>query len=111
MSVCSSTSVSISPNTASSMTFSVQPFGLYPAGLIWTVQPIVQVLDAYGNRISGFPVELVAFSSSDCSSLGLGSLSNNIVISTSGYSVFPALSYTKAEAIFIKAVSNSIFCL
>ena len=104
MSICSSTSVSISPNIASSMTYTIQPSGLYLAGSIWTVQPIVQVLDAYGNLISGNVVLLEPFLSSDCDTRpSQRALMNNMAYIMDGYANFTSLSYNRVDELYLKA--------
>ena len=107
---CSSAALSVTFGSASSIQYSTQPYGTAIAGVVFPTQPILRVLDAYGNPITGSSVSVAPYDAL-CGSLKSGSLSTSSVATNStGYAVFTLLSYNTAETIYLKAsIGGSLF--
>jgi hypothetical protein len=110
-SVCS-TGVQINPNSPSKLSYLTQPSSSATAGAAFAQQPAVQVLDAYDNLAtqSTDNVSIAAYTDSTCGSGATGTLSAtaNPVLASSGVSTFAGTRYTKAERIYLRAVSGAL---
>ena len=78
-------------------------------GSYFTTQPVVRIVDAYGNVINAATVTLTAFTNHNCSaaSAGPGDV-RNAVVSTNNHGVGTCTSryYDAVEQIYIKATSG-----
>ena len=104
---CSTYALSVTAATPSVVVYTTQPGGSVSAGSVFTTQPVVNVQDAYGNVVSGSSVGLTAFTNAACTTAGLGSLTNTpqTTLSTGSFA-FSAVSYDRAQTIYIKAVAG-----
>jgi hypothetical protein len=108
---CSGGSGALTVTAAAAYTiaFSTYAAGTVAVGSYFTTQPVVRIVDAYGNGINAATVTLTAFTNHNCSaaSAGTGDLRNAVVsTNTLGVGTFTSLYYDAVEQIYIKAVSG-----
>ncbi len=110
-SACSS-AIAVSPAAASQLSFSTQPAGPAEQNENLPTQPIVRVLDAYGNLVTGSSasISLSAFTDNVCSVAAAGTVSatTNPLAASSGVSSFSAVRYSQSQAIYIGASSAGL---
>lgn len=107
---CSTSTLTVTSGLVSSASFSSQPGGSVAAGDAFTYQPVVYLVDLYGNAVANTSVILSAYSDSSCTISGSGSLRLNVASSGSnGYATFSMVSYNKAQTVYLKASSGIIF--
>lgn len=105
--------ITISPASATKIGVSQQPSSTGTAGTALTVQPVFLIQDTYSNTVTSdnsTQVTLAAVLASDGTTAGGGTLSatTNPVTTSSGVVTFAGVSYTKAEAIKLKATASGL---
>ena len=101
--------LTVTAAAASTISFTTYAAGTVAVGSYFTTQPVVRIVDAYGNGINAATVTLTAFTNHNCSaaSAGTGDLRNAVVsTNTLGVGTFTSLYYDAVEQIYIKAVSG-----
>jgi len=99
---------------ADSFSFEQQPAGTVQAGLAFTTQAIIKVLDQYSNPVPGQVVTLqpLAFADSCSSGTVLGGTLGNGIVSTglNGLATFTTTYYDRAKEIKLKATVGGGNC-
>jgi|GEM_PF-6696341 len=110
-SACSQ-AIAIAPaNVAVKLAFKTNPAASATAGQVLTTQPSVELRNGSDALVSDATgtVTITAFTDSACSSTAAtGTLAGASQAATSGEAQFSSLSYTKAETIYLKAVTGSL---
>lgn len=98
--------ITVNAGTLSALSFTTQPSGGATAGTDFSVQPVVTLLDAFGNTLttSTDTVNFAAYSDFTCTSSPTGyPLSVVSEVASAGVVTVSGMDYTKAEGIYIKA--------
>ena len=107
---CSTVAMSVVSGAATAPTFNTPPLGPATAGFVFPTQPLVGIVDAHGNGISGAMVTLTAFTTNDCTTtpaVGIVQGGSQATAST-GVATFAALKYLGVGSIYIKAESGGL---
>lgn len=90
--------------------FTIQPASTAVPGVAFTTQPTVAIQDLLGNTVTGSTatVTLAAFTASNCTTAGAGTVSNNTAAAYQGLSSFTSTSYNKSQTIYLKASNDAL---
>lgn len=107
---CSTGTVILNAAAASTLSYTLQPSGSVNAGVAFSTQPVLNLLDTYGNAVSGANVVLTPYTTSDClTTPGSGSLANaSVSTNASGDATFTTVSYNRAQTIYVKATAAGL---
>jgi hypothetical protein len=111
-SACSN-AVSISPGAAAGLVFSTQPSTTGNADSDLTTQPIVEVVDSQGNRVTSYTGMVTLYANANSASCGTVSdiatgASGNSVSASAGVATFTALRVSKTSAVTLRATGASV---
>jgi hypothetical protein len=101
-----SSTITISAGAAAKLLVSQQPSSTATAGQVFGTQPVVEVVDQYGNPVAGDSTDTVTAARGD---LGTSTLLGNQLTVTlvNGVATFSGLSYNKAESMDITFTSSA----
>jgi hypothetical protein len=106
--------LTVASDAANSFSFEQQPAGTVQAGLAFTTQAIIKVLDQYSNPVAGQVVTLQPLAFADDCSQGTvlnGTLGNGIVSTgLNGLATFTTTYYDRAKEIKLKATFGGGNC-
>ena len=102
LTLATSNDIIVSPNVPATVTFTTQPSSTGTVDVILTTQPVVKVVDAYGNNVAdGTSVALTKAS-------GTGALRGTLTkTTTGGTATFNDIGYNKVDAFTITATAGS----
>ena len=98
--------VKIDPDVPATLTFTTSLPGSVQAGVSFTPEPVVEILDQYGNLVdvgTGYTdtVRIVAYTDSGCTNATGTPFMNRDQDASAGVATFANLYYTKAETIYL----------
>lgn len=90
--------------------FVTQPPATAVPGVAFTTQPAVTIQDFNSNTVtrSTATVTLAAFTASNCTTAGVGTLSNNTDQAFQGLSQYVGTVYNRSQTIYLKATNDNI---
>jgi hypothetical protein len=104
--------IAVSPGAAATLSFSTQPSTTATLSVNFATQPVVELLDAYGNRATGSStsVTIGAFTNAGCSTPAGGTLSatTNPVTPASGLAAFAGMKYSQVATIYLGATGSGL---
>lgn len=90
--------------------FVIQPPTTGVPGIPFTTQPYVAIQDVLGNTVtrSVATVTLSAFTGSDCTTSGAGTVANNTKPAYQGISQYTFAAYNKTQTVYLKATNGTL---
>jgi hypothetical protein len=104
--ICSTTAITIDHAGAASVAFSTQPSTTATAGVNFTTQPAVEILDNFGNLVNDgtHTITLTAWETADCTTtVSSGTFNQSAEVTASGTATFAGTNHELMETIYIRA--------
>jgi hypothetical protein len=106
-----STAIAVTYGAASAVVYTTQPVTTAPLANDFTTQPVLEVRDAYGNKVanSTLTITLTAYTTADCSTTAAtGTLNGGSKAAVAGVATYTTVDYSAAETIYLKAASGAL---
>ena len=106
------TTIAVGPGAASQLVFTTAPSATATAGAALATQPVIEIHDASGNRVTSATdtMDFTAYSDSGCSSpvAGGAQVAGSSATAVAGIASFSGLTFLKTSVIRIRASNGSL---